>query len=385
MAGTILERQLTVARTGRVRFDIGCQSDDAEIRRLLRDNPMPGRISLSLEREPNCFADADLPGETERTVVARDGGRLVCVGCCTIRQHYVNGAPRRVGYLGGLRLDARYAGRFDILRRGYEFFRELQAEAPADFYFTSIASDNERARKLLEYGLPGMPLYDFIGNFVTVLFPVHGKTRSKAALDSRPIDQRLQTFGPAKELVSCLNESNRAYQFAPCWSPDELIALSSLGLQAADFYAVRNGQRLAACAALWDQRNFKQTVIRGYAPWVGFARPIFNSFARITNRPQLPVVGETLAKGYISHLAGGTEETGSLIALLTELRSVAARRGIALLTLGFDAKDPRLALVRKTFRCREYQSRLYVVRWPGIGGAAGELDDRCLGPEVALL
>jgi hypothetical protein len=164
-----------------------------------------------------------------------------------------------------------------------------------------------------------------------------------------------------------------------------MIALASLGLQMDDFCAVRSRQRLAACAALWDQRNFKQTVIRGYAPWIGFARPIFNSFARITNRPQLPVVGETLAKGYVSHLAAGTEETGSLIALLMELRSVAARRGIELLTLGFDAKDPRLAMVRKNFRCREYRSRLYVVRWPGIGGAAGELDDRCLGPEVALL
>jgi hypothetical protein len=44
-----------------------------------------------------------------------------------------------------------------------------------------------------------------------------------------------------------------------------------------------------------------------------------------------------------------------------------------------------LAEARGRFRSREYRSRLYVVRWPGIGGAARELDDRCLAPEVALL
>ncbi len=171
MARAILERELTVVRAGRADFAVAGEADDADIRRLLRDNPMPGKVSLSLEREPHYFADAGLPGESKQTIVARDGGRLVCAGSCAIRQRFVNGTPRRVGYLGGLRLDARHAGRFDILRRGYEFFHELQTDSPADFYFTSIVADNERARKFLERGLPGMPRYEFVGEFVTMLLP----------------------------------------------------------------------------------------------------------------------------------------------------------------------------------------------------------------------
>src|SRR6185503_2625474 len=154
MARSILARELTVARAGRVEFGVATKADDPDIRRLLRDNPMPGKVSLSLEREPDYFADAGLPGEIKQSIVARQDGRLLCTGSCVIRQRFVNGQPRRVGYLGGLRLDAPYAGRFDILRRGYEFFRELQTGAAADFYFTSIAADNERARKFLEAGLP---------------------------------------------------------------------------------------------------------------------------------------------------------------------------------------------------------------------------------------
>jgi len=41
--------------------------------------------------------------------------------------------------------------------------------------------------------------------------------------------------------------------------------------------------------------------------------------------------------------------------------------------------------VRAHFGCRDYRSRLYVVNWPGIGGAACELDGRILAPDVALL
>src|ERR1041385_1087841 len=169
MAGHLLERELTTAPARRVRFSVATRADDADIRRLLRDNPMPGQISLSLEREPDYFADAALPEEERQTIVARMGGGIVCLGSCALRQRFVNGRPRRVGYLGGLRLDASVAGRFDILRRGYQFFRELQTDAPAAFYFTSIAADNHRAQKFLERGLAGMPAYEFIGEFVALL------------------------------------------------------------------------------------------------------------------------------------------------------------------------------------------------------------------------
>ncbi|HWY77779.1 MAG TPA: hypothetical protein VN281_19335, partial [Verrucomicrobiae bacterium] len=126
MAGPVLERELTKRPASRVQFDVAGEADDPEIRRLLGENSMAGRISVSLTREPNFFADHGLPGETKQTIVARENGRVVCVGGCTIRQRFVNCEPLRVAYLGGLRLDARLGGRFDILRRGYEFFRELQ-------------------------------------------------------------------------------------------------------------------------------------------------------------------------------------------------------------------------------------------------------------------
>jgi len=377
MAGTTLNRQLTTAGTARVPFALATPADDADVRRLLRENPMPGQITLTLEREPDYFSDAGLPGAEKQTIVANEGGRVVCMGNCSIRERFVNGRPRRVGYLGGLRLDSRATGRFDILRRGYEFFRELQADRPADFYFTSIAADNAPARKFLERGLPGMPTYELIGEFVTVLLPIENRASDHTEPEADALD-----FG---ELFECLDKHGRDYQFAPRWSGVELSALQSLNLKSDDFQVMRNSGRINACAALWDQRAFKQTVIRGYTPWLALARPAVNFAARILGTSCLPAVDSTLAHAFVSHLAVEPENSDALIALVSKLRMCAAGRRIEFLTLGFAANDPRLTLLRRKFDCREYRSRIYVVRWPRLGGSASELDGRCLGPEVALL
>ncbi|HUS34522.1 MAG TPA: hypothetical protein VM680_04140 [Verrucomicrobiae bacterium] len=313
------------------------QSDDAEIRVLLRNNPMRGRVSISLEREPNYFADADILGDSKQTIVARENSRLVCVGSSSVRNRFVNGVSRRVDYLGGLRLDESCAGRFDILRRGYEFFRELQEDDPADFYFTSIASDNERARRFLQRGFKGMPKYEFVGEFVTLVL----STRRS----SRQIDCTANDYGRR--------------QFAPCWSREEL-----------------GFRGIAPEGSVWDQRAFKQTVVRDYAEPIRRLRWIINVFNRLMGAPTLPRIGQPLSIAFGVGAAG--HNVGALVRKAREI-------GLEMLVVGFDANDPCLDIVRKKFRGQEYRSRIYVVRWPGIGASADDLDRRLLGPEVALL
>src|SRR5688572_11943054 len=133
MVGTPVDGQLIAsgARTRRgVRFALATPADDAAIRRLLRDNPMPGPISLTLEREPEYFSGANIGGARDQVIVAFDDDRLVCMGRCSMRDSWVNGQLRRVGYLAELRLDARVHGRVDLVRDGYHFFHRLQETDP---------------------------------------------------------------------------------------------------------------------------------------------------------------------------------------------------------------------------------------------------------------
>jgi hypothetical protein len=291
----------------------------------------------------------------KQTIIARERGDVVCVGSCVTRDLFVNGDPRRVAYLGGLRLAATHAGRSDILRRGYQLFHELQQDDPADFYFTSIASDNVRARAFLERSAPGLPKYEFLSEYATLLI------RSKPGKVHAP-------SGPLHL------SSNRESHFAPLWTKEQLSALESLGFKSSGVVSVGGHS-----AALWDQRSFKQTVIHGYSGWLRFARPIINALGL----EQLPRAGESLSNAVVCGL--NAADPNAAIALLSALRYLAAPRGINYISLGLSRNDPRFDVIRRRIRCQIYWSRIYLVHWPGIGGTAADFDSCLISPELAFL
>jgi len=377
MVGNVIDGELTAAPTvlRGVHYAVATARDEAAIRRLLHENPMRGAISLSFEREPDYFHGAQLGGANEQTIVAYDQGRLVCMGRCTTRSGWINGQPRRIAYLGELRLDATARGRLSILRDGYAFFRSLQANAPADFYFTSIAADNAPASRLLERGVAGLPRYSFLTEFVTLVIPV------RRAMPRAVPPTATATY---PELAEFLNAEGQRAQLAALWDEASLRALEAHGLQREDFKVIRKSGRIVAAAALWDQRTFRQIVIRGYAPLLVGARPLVNLAARVWGAPTLPAIGSILAHAFVSPLATAPDYESTLPALIDALAYDATQRGLSFLTLGFAVDDPRLPLIRRRFSARTYTSRLYHVAWPDEP-VSPDLDARRIGPDLAFL
>ena len=338
MARAVLERELMPrARRGGARFSVATETDDADIRRLFRESPMAGRISLTFEYEPSWLADTNDPEQTKRTIIARDGGPLACVGYCANRLRYVNGDGAASGVSWRTSVGARIMRGVLILcgavTRCFTKWNERRRRIST---LQALLRINVPARRFLERGLPGMPRYEFIGEFVTLLLAARAGNTARV-----------------------IGGKEHQYQFAPCWKKAE--------------------------PSLWDQRGFKQTVVRGYSRGLALMRPLMNFAAPIRGTPRLPAVGETVANAFVCNMGAVPDEERGLVALIAGLRTEAARRGIELLTLGFAADDRRLGWVQRRFRCHEYRSRLYVVRWPALGGAASELDGRVLAPEVALL
>lgn len=393
MAGTVVDGELTgAAVSGSSRYALATPVDDVAIRRLLRSNPMRGTISLSFEREPDYFRGAQLAGAADQTIVAYDRDRLVCMGRCTIRQCWLDGKIRRVGYLGELRLDASAATRVDILRAGYRFFHELQRRDPPDFQFTSIAADNLRARRLLECGLRGFPRYTFMADFVTVVIQTKDRHPLSHLLQQRGrtlLQRRVKDNPPclqsatADEIVEFLNRKGRCTNLAAVWTPERLLGLSSHGLPLDRIRVQRVGGRIVACAALWDQRSFRQTVIRDYSPVLRWTRPLYNVAATWLRQPRLPPPNATLSHGLVSPLALAASGEAMLPDFLRALVALAAQVGLEYVTLGFAADDPRLELVRKNFASRSYPSRLYRVTWPGEPEPL--LPASPIRPEIAFL
>jgi hypothetical protein len=385
MAGTITESQLSAPVASTTRFTLATEEDDEAIRRLLRENPMGGEIRLSFEREPDYFRSTQIAGADEQTILGFERGRLIGLGRCSVRDRYVNGRVRRVGYLSDLRLDSSAQGRFDLLRRGYRFFRELHRIHPADFYFTSVAADNFRSLRFLERGLPGMPIYDPLADFVTLLISVPRPARRATQLQAQGRKFMAGSAADVSALAGLLNSHARQYNLAAAWDEEKIRSLEHHGLSPASFQLLVDGGRVVAGGALWDQRRFRQIVIRGYGRRLARVRPWLNLVAGVLGGPQLPRAGSTLAHGFLSPLAVSPDDRQALLALIESSRSVAANHGLACLTLGFAMNDPRLEMVRSQFRCREYKNRLFRVRWKDADSTDITLNDNLILPEVALL
>lgn len=236
MAGSLTHGELSASAirgTGLLRFALATQKDEEAIRRLLRENPTRGTISLSFEREPNYFAGAGRAGAKDLTIVAYIGQHLVCLGHCATRNCWVGDEIKKVGYLGELRLDASVRGRADIVRRGYEFFRDLQQADPADVYFTSIASDNTPARRLLESGSRGFPSYDVISELVTLVIPVSAGTKRPARKNIRCLPATPDRVG---EVIAFLNTPAARSTLATAWTPSQWLSLERHGLSWGDVH-----------------------------------------------------------------------------------------------------------------------------------------------------
>lgn len=387
MAGTAAPGQLN-ARAQRdakeaTQFAVATLDDEAELRELLRATPTPGGVSLRFEREPDYFAGENMVGARDTTIVARRGGRVVCMGRCSRRVAYWGGVAREVGYLGELRLRPGTPRGADVLREGYAFFAELEAtraEGPAEFYFTSVATENERARRVLESGRLGLPKYVPLGELVTVALPVPTRTD-----DRRASGDEAESRASEKELSEFLDREARRHALASPWTEASWAALFALGLRAEDFCVVRTAGRIVAAAVAWDQSDWRQTVVAGYAGGWRRARPWINAWARLTGRPGLPAEGARLRQAAIHPLAVAAGAEDALTSLLDALIGRATRLGVEWLVASVEAEDALLARLRRRRGARIYPTRLYAVELPTIKAIMPSRGVCLLRPEAGLL
>ena len=137
--------------------------------------------------------------------------------------------------------------------------------------------------------------------------------------------------------------------------------------------------------ALWDQRAYKQTVIRSYSPRLERARPLLNLVAPLAGRPRLPAPGARLESAFLSHLAIDEDDGEALVALVATACRKAAARGIDYAMIALAARHPLATVIRKRFPCHDYVSMIYVVFWEDGRNDADALDGRIPHPEVAIL
>lgn len=353
--------------------------DDKALREMLSQNSMDSWVNLSFEREPSYFDAQNIMGESY-TMVAIDTNTNSYVGMytCTYMDMYINGDIQEVAYLRELRLDEAYRNKIRILKNGYKSLRTLLPKKETEpLYITSVASQNTKARRVLEAGLKGMPTYISLAKMNTLIF-------SSSFI---PEQKRLKqaTKQDIARILKFYNDHMASYQFAPCVSEQWMNTLpAKTGLSIDDFYIVEDeGGNIEACLALWDQRAFKQSVIKGYKTPLRQLRPLYNFFAMLSTRVLLPQINSMLGQIYISFFVCQNDELQ--LDIIKEAAQLAKSKGASSCILGLSAGHPNSDVLKKRLKADIYETDIELVNLDANKATLILDKERLIQPEVALL
>ncbi|MCC6926829.1 hypothetical protein [Novosphingobium sp.] len=358
-----------------ITFAVAGPADEADIRRLLRENPLGGGWEISLEREPDGLGGPHLPGERCTVVIARDSADGTAVGLCErlVRPAWIAGQKRLLPYLGALRIARSHRHRIAILRGGFQTLRDHAERADeCPFALTSIAADNGPAQRLLTAGLKGFPRYRPIGSLATLMF------RARAC----PADPDIFEAGPEDlpEISAFLAREGARRQFAPTW--DEI---AGEGLPGLSFLALRRAGAVVGTIGVWDQSQWRQVVVRGLPPLARGLRGGFNLVAPLLAMPAIPGVGERIEQAFMPALAASGDDPALALRLVRAALSQAASRGLRVGTLGLPVEHPWRAVLKRRVRAIEYLTDLYAVHWPEVDPQFEPREIRPVFPDVSLL
>ncbi len=365
-----------------VNIALAVPEDDASIRQLVKRQPVPGRITVAFEREPDFSLGCAVTGDDCRILVARtaEDAEVVGVACRSVRRVFLNGREQRLGYFGQLRVDERFRGRW-LVSRGFSLLRQLHDSDPVPGYLAAIIAGNPEATAVLVgKRRKFFPHFHAVADYCTLALDAHQR-KSALACDARILPTSPDELA---EVADFLRTHGRHRQFFPVWTQEALCNLAALGLRIEDLRIARRGAKIVGVTGLWDQAAYKQTVVRSYSGWLKAVVPFWNSSAAWFGRSALPRPGEKLRSAYASLICVAEDDAAVFGSLLREVYNLARLRGFSYLLVGLDARDPLLPVAR-AYTHVLYRSTLYLAEWSEGGQLHEQLDQRPVYVDAATL
>lgn len=326
---------------------------------LLEENAMQGTIDMVMTRRPDYFSNLHYFG-TEYPVLAEEHNRVV--GMCQLTKHngFINGQLQPLGYLNSLRVSHHYRNRIRVLISGFDYLK--QHLSPPPYCYTSIASDNLTARKLLEKEHTGLPRYSPLGELSTLAISTQ-RGRYLGLWQNQTVEQY-------QEVVEFYHRQAIGYQLSPQLSVEWLI---NSGLPV---WGYRVNGELRACAVLWNQQTFKQVMALDYHSIWRTLKPIYNGYASLMKRVALPAKQQALDQSFLAFFAIADHQD-----MLSLIDDALSRCTTNVLTFGVACSHPMLNAVIKRFRPLSYKTCLY-----GVDLVASPVwSQQAIAPEAAIL
>ncbi|MBI3959430.1 MAG: hypothetical protein HY328_11545 [Chloroflexi bacterium] len=362
-------------------FTLAHPTDDPAIRRLLRENPVPGQMTLSYEREPDYFLGSPVMGPFSQTLVARHEESEAVVGLATrsVRPLFVNGQVEDVGYIGQLRVGAAHRGRW-LVPAGFRLFHQLHQDGAARGYITTIIEGNAEAEGLLvEKVRRHYPAYRRMERIFTLALILRHPQRVRSRVEIRTAAEV-----DLSDVVAFLHREGRRKQFFPVYSAEDLTGPATRGLRLEKMAVALRGGKVVGVLALWDQSAYKQTVVRAYRDDLRRMKSFYNWGAKLLGAQPLTEIGQPIHFAYAAFACVEADDPLLFRPLLQTVYNWAAERRFAFLMIGLGESDPLLPVARGWLHI-PYISILYTVCWQKDEAWRQGLDGRLPYVEIGTL
>lgn len=378
-------------KAGTLRVRRATPEDEPGLRRLFSSIMMDADLSLQICRDPDFFALYRMQSSDWETWVGELGGELVGLGTLLVRDGYLGGVPRRVGYLGDLRIDPRVRGR-EVLATLYGPVLDGFAERHGvDVFLTAVIASNRRAMAALTgpgAAQLGIPTYHLLERFqIRALQTIAARPPSRA--HRRRWRARTATDADLPSIAAFLDQDARARAFGIPMDVERLRAhlVSWEGLDIGDFHLVEDSLdgSLAGVLAVWDATPAKQTIVTAYRGSMRWIRRGHGVMARPLRAARLPAPGAVLHYAYATHHAVLEDPAAQRVLLHHAWRAIrSGGRGDLFLSCRVPDADASSSAYRG-FVSSDLPANVYAVV-PGGRELPAELRDaRSVGFEMALV
>jgi len=367
--------------------------DGPALQRLSKACTQNGEMALRIEREPDFFALSRLAGDPWRVILA-EGFKGEAIGCISFgrRRVYLASEPCTLISVGDLKVHPDHRGpAVDAANQLMNAFGQACRamggdELPVAF---TVLSGNRRAEYCCRFFaakfIPGVhprPLITRLATLHAYSIPLLWGPR----FPRRDLRVEEATWEDVPEMIALWRRRAPRMQCADVHDEHSFTdwVRSAPDLDVSSYRLVRNENgRLEGFLGLWNQGEFKQLRVLGYARRLKLPRLAFNAVARLAWAAPLPQPGGELGVVSTVHLCTPLDDPTVLRTLILDAIRGWRGRGCSVLQLSLDVKDPRTSAVRGLF-AQPTTVNAYVASPAGTYRGPA-LDDSPMHHEIALV
>lgn len=320
--------------------------------------PIPGRISLSLMRNPDSQIGAQVQTEEPKMFLVIDRHETV-IGIFNIgsRRHYLKGKVVSLPYFCDLRIHKDYQNS-SVLLRMLKYVHALNLKLNQLPATTAVFADNlpmlRMIAKAQRTSIAIIPYYQKIAEIETFIFENLSKPVRSSRYDFIIRKATLEDIPSMKKLQK---ENQRDFMI-----PYEFEKLSESGyyynLRISDFVLLYSQGVLTGMIGTWNTSGFKQTKVHMYHWTIKLLRPFYNLIASyLLGFPSLVNEGELIKTIQLHSVIIRHRDKDVFLALLQYI----VNENTSPLMLTLDQQDPLYACMRQAKKAIKKKGYIYQV------------------------